>query len=137
MSEVNIFEYASRNALRFPSKIGGITVEQLWDLPLLSSRANGPCLNDTAKTINNSLRTASEDSFVKRAENTTNLRPLEVSLEIVKHIIKTKEEENAAALEFSKKRARRAKLVEALENRETADLSSMSKEDILKELESL
>ena len=56
---------------------------------------------------------------------------------MVKLVIEFRQEQNTAALEKREKRARRAKLLEALENRENNELASMSKDDILKQLEEL
>lgn len=44
----DIFEIASRRKYRFPSAIGELTVEQLWDLPLTDPK-RGATLDNVAK----------------------------------------------------------------------------------------
>ena len=43
-----LFIKAARKKFRFPSKVGMLNVENLWDLPLTS--ANKASLDDTART---------------------------------------------------------------------------------------
>ena len=57
-----MFEQASRSKFRFNSSQGLLTTEDLWDLPLTSTRyAN---LNDIAKELNRTLKATAEEDFV-------------------------------------------------------------------------
>lgn len=135
MTERNLFFIAAKTAMRFPSARGLLTVEDLFAMPLTS--VNGFSLNDTAKSISGSLKALGEESFVDNGKDAAQKQLLTDALDIVKAVIAHKQEENAAALARKNKKERRAKLLEAIENRDNADLASKSKEDLLKELEEL
>lgn len=94
MSENNIFEQASREKLRFPSIKGDLVIEQLWDLPLQSSRSNTVDLDSVARTVNADLKAVTEESFVQTRTNPVKAQ-LTLKLDILKHIIATKQTENA------------------------------------------
>lgn len=126
---MDIFEIAARKKFRFPSNKGELTAEQLWDLPLTG-------LDATARSVNAELKGITEDSFI-------NVKPdprkpdLETKLEIVKHVIAVKiqaQNDVAAAKDRAEKRR---KLLDALAAQEDKALSSMSKDDILKQLAAL
>ena len=131
---MNIFEQASKKKIRFSSNRGDLTVEQLWDMPLQSK--SGFDLDTIAKEVNRGIKASSEESFVttKASSATTTL---ELQLEVLKHIIAVKIEAAAVAAKRTENEARRAKLIEALENKQNSELNNMSSEDILKELEKL
>lgn len=131
---MNIFEQASKKKIRFNSNRGDLTVEQLWDMPLQSK--SGFDLDTIAKEVNRGIKASSEESFVttKASSATTTL---ELQLEVLKHIIAVKIEAAASAAKRTENEARRAKLIEALENKQNSELNNMSTEDILKELEKL
>lgn len=131
---MNIFEQASKKKIRFSSNRGDLTAEQLWDMPLQSK--SGFDLDTIAKEVNRGIKESSEESFVttKSSSATTTL---ELQLEVLKHIIAVKIEAAAVAAKRTENEARRAKLIEALENKQNSELNNMSSEDILKELEKL
>lgn len=136
---MNMFETASRKKYRFPSVKGDLTIEQLWDLPLIintPTRDVKADLDTIARTINTELKSVTEETFV--AVKPDPRKPdLETKLELVKYIIgiKIKAQEDARAA--SERASKRAKLVDALASKEDQALASMSKEDILKQLEAL
>ena len=106
-------------------------------ISLLSLKAqNGFSLDAVAKSVNGSLKALGEESFVDQGD-AVQRTALNDMLDVVKLVIEFRQEQNAAAQAKREKRARRAKLLEALENRENTELASMSKEDILKQLEEL
>ena len=94
MSTKNLFEKASRQKLRFASQRGDLTVEQLWDLPLTS--ANAASLDSIAVGLDTELRNTAPRSFVNSASTGNAL--LELKLDIVKHIIEVRVEENTRKL---------------------------------------
>jgi hypothetical protein len=69
---INIFEYASRNKIRFASPRGELSVEQLWDIPLRSKDDFN--LNTIAQTANKAVKNATEESFVETTRCTFVLR---------------------------------------------------------------
>lgn len=136
----NIFEKAARKKVRFPTVRGELTVEQLWDVPLTAAPAPTRDvkfdLDTIARTINSDLKSVSEESFVN-----TKVDPrkevYELQLEIVKHIIAVKIAEHEAAKKKAQNAEKRRAIVEAIAARESTDLASKSKDDLLKELAAL
>lgn len=134
MSEKNLLLIALSTGMRFPSNRGAITTEDLFSLPLTAT--NGFSLDSVAKSVNGALKALGEESFVDQGDAAQRTSLTEM-LDTVKLVIDYRQEQNAAAVAKREKRARRTKLLEALENRENNDLASMSKDDILKQLEEL
>lgn len=121
------FKKAARLKLRFPSVKGHLTVEQLYDLPLTSKA--GFDLDSVAKTINASLRVASEDSFVNPKPN-INQTLDQLCLDIVKEVIADKIAENEASAKAVANRHEREKLLEVLQGKKDAALANLSEEEL-------
>lgn len=134
MSE-ELYKYAAKNALRLPSKRGQLMVEQLFDLPLKA--ASGFDLDSVARAVSSELKAVGEESFVETAKTDPRKRPLEVALEIVKDVIKTKQDENAAALARKDRSEKRQKLLDALAIKENEKISQASVDEIKKQLDEL
>lgn len=134
MEQINIFELASRQKVRFESNRGLITTEQLWDLPLTSK--GGFDLDSVGQVILAELETTTTRSLVKTAPNLRTVE-LELQLALVKHVIAAKQEENAARLAAADKAAKREKLVTALANQEDKELANLSPEQIRAKLAEL
>lgn len=128
MSEVQIFEQASRQKLRFPSNRGELMTEQLWDLPLQSK--GGFDLDSVAKAVNAQLKSVTEESFVSNGSNPAKVK-LTLMLDVVKHIIAVKLAENEAARNKAANAAERQKLLDALGDKQTEELKGMSKDQLL------
>lgn len=128
------YKYAVQNKLRFTTNRGDIAAEDLFDLPLTSK--NGFDLDSVAKGVNTRLKAESEESFVTPPTNPKK-KPLEVALEIVKDVIATKQEANAAALAQSQRKAQKQKILEALEKKKDESLSQSSIDDLQKQLAEL
>jgi hypothetical protein len=123
----NIFEKASRLKLSFASVKGSLTVEDLWDLPLTSK--NGCDLDTIAKAVNKDLKASEEESFVTPASNPQRSL-LELRLEILKHIIVTRQAENQAALARKGREAELNRLVEILAKKQDEAMMGMTPEEI-------
>ena len=129
----NIFEQASRKRIRFDSVQGELSVEHLWHLPLTSAtKAN---LDDVAKEVNRQLIAAAETSFVKQTSPAKN--ELELKMEVVKHIIGVRLEENAAAAEKAANKDKANRLVAALEAAENKQFENMTPDQIKAEIAKL
>lgn len=135
--EQNIFEEAAKIKVRFVVKSenvnGVIMVEDLFYLPLESER--GLSLDLIAKGINRELKEATEESFVKPVTKGTSL--LELKLELVKHVIKVKQEEEKSRKEAAKIKAKREKLTKALAAGEDKALEKLTPAQIKKRLNAL
>jgi DNA gyrase/topoisomerase IV subunit A len=128
---MNLFEYATRSALRFTSSKGALTTEQLWDLPLQSK--TGFDLDNVAKSANAELKALTDDSFVATVEAPGKLMATS-KLEIVKHIISVRLAENEAARSAAARKAEREKLLEILGDKQDEALKSLSADEIKQRL---
>lgn len=133
MSEV--YKYAAQKGLRFPSCRGELTVEQLFLLPLKSK--SGFDLDSTAQTIYSELKSSEQESFVEEATASPRKKELEISLDIVKDVIKTKQDENKAQLAKTQKAIERKKILDALGAKKDQLLTQASVEDLEKQLAAL
>lgn len=134
MSITNIFEYAVRNKIRFASTRGELTAEQLWDVPLRSKDDFN--LNAVAKSAYQTLKDATEDSFVETTRTTLHVK-LETTLEIVKHVIEAKLGDEAAAKKRADNKIEREKLLGILAEKQAGKLSALSENELKKRIEAL
>jgi hypothetical protein len=130
-----MYKFAAQNKLRFPSNRGELTIEQLFDLPLKSN--SGFDLDSIARAINTSLKTIGDESFVETTNNDPRKKTLENSLELVKDVIKTKQEENATRLGKIKRAEERKKILDALAAKKEQQLSQASIEELEAKLAAL
>ena len=131
---MNIFEQATRRAIRFESAKGDLSVEQLWDLPLQSR--NQFDLDTVAKTVNRQLNAITEESFVSVRENPAK-ETLSLKLEIVKHIISVKLQEAEEARNRANKASEKEKLLRLLDEKQNEALRALTPEEIQERLKAL
>jgi precorrin-2 methylase len=131
---MNIFEQATRKNYTFSSTVGELNVINLWELPLTSARSAS--LDSVAKGINTKLKAEQEDSFVALPTNSRKVE-LEAKLEIVKHIIAVKLDENANRLEASANKKRKEHLVELLGRKQDQVTEAKTIEEIQAEIATL
>lgn len=130
----NIFEYATRNKLRFASVRGELTVEQLWEVPLRSRDDFN--LNVVAKTANKVWKDISEESFVESARTPEHTRR-EMALEVVKYVIEQKISEELAAKTRAEKKAEKEKLLSILAEKQDGKLSTLSEKELQRRIAAL
>jgi hypothetical protein len=123
-----MFEKASRLQLRFPTSKGNATVEDLWMLPLTK-------LNLIAKDLNKEIKAVEEEDFLE--EKSSADVALKLKFDIVLHIIKTKQAENKALIEASKKAEKKQELLDLLDAKEKEAMKDMSVDDIRAEIAKL
>lgn len=82
-----LYKKASKRKLRFKTDHGNISVEDLWDVPLIS-RTHNLSIDNIAKALNKELKADEEESFVTPV--TKKKTVTELKFEIVKDIIKTR-----------------------------------------------
>jgi len=122
------FENAIRNKYRFVCRLGNLGVEDLWDLPLTTAKADGSSLNNIAKELSRQLKAESEEDFVSTKSSIN--KELQEKLDIVIYVIKVRKEENEALRNAADKTAKKAKLLEVLARKQDQAIESMSEEDI-------
>lgn len=133
MSEVNCFEVSTRKKDRFATKRGQLPVEDLWDLPLKSQ--NGVSLDAVGREIKRAIRDLEEESLIDTPS--TELSELQRKLDVVLHIIKTKQDENKTKLEAEERKRYKREVQEALSRKKLQQLDNRSVEDLEKELANL
>lgn len=126
-----MFEQASRSKLRFDSSKGGLTTEDLWDLPLTSPSGNRANLDAIAMDLYRQTRESAEIiSFVNPAAESREKAELELRLAIVKHVIDTKLAERAAMEAAAERRNKKQRLLELIAHKQDEELSSKPIEEL-------
>lgn len=131
---MNMFEAAIRNKYRFPSTVGALTVEDLWDLPLSNKR--GASLDDVAKTIYKELKDSEDQvSFVRKESAASS--ELSAKLDIVKHIIDVKMAEQDARMQAKERKEKKEKIMSIIAQKEDEQLKEANLDDLKKMMEAL
>lgn len=127
MSEVNLFEVATRENYLFPFK-GMINVIDLWNLSLTN-------LDSVFKTLNAEIKKSEEESLLnaktKEDEELTN------KIEIIKYIVNKKLAEKEARENEKKNKEKKQRILEIKAKRQDEALENMSDEDLDKLLADL
>lgn len=130
-----MFERANRLKLRFESPQGALTAEDLWDLPLTSTRANVANLNNIAKEVSRQLKHAGEEDFVNPKSGADEI--LQLKLDIAKHIIAVRQTENEAVRTVAERKERKARLLELIARKQDEELGAKSTEELQAMVEAL
>jgi len=125
--EINIFETAVRNKFRFDFR-GLQSVESLWDLSVRD-------LDSIFKTLNSQVKQIKEESLLDT--KTQQNEELDVKIEIVKYIVKTKLEEEQLRNDSKNKKQKKQELYELLESKKNENLKGKSEEEIQKMIDEL
>lgn len=123
----NIFEYATRNKVRFSFR-GLISVEDLWDLSLTN-------LDSIYKELNKQSKQSEEESLLNIKTQEDEL--LNVQIEIVKHIVSVKLAEKEAREKASAKKAQKQKIMSIIAAKQDEALQNSSIDDLQKMLDEL
>ena len=134
---MNIFEYASRNKLRFQGPKGPLTVEQLWDLPLTASRETELDLDSVAIAASAALRNAREEESFVRPVTSLGRVELEIRLDILRHIIAVKIADRDESKRARENAQQKDLLLSILAEKENEGLRKMSPEDLRKKIAEL
>ena len=125
-----MFEKATRGHYRFASPQGALTVEDLWDLPLVSKNPARASLDGIAKTLYKQLKETTEiESFV--SEHPRADADLQAQFDLVKHIIKVRLAENEAETQKAKRAAEKQKILEIISRKQDAQLEAAPIEDLI------
>ena len=124
-----MFEKASRTKLRICTKMGVISIEDLWTLSL-------PALDDIAKSLNKEVKALEEESFIAEVTSSGN-EPVELGFAIVKHVIKYKLERKKEQKSIEANKAKKAEIAEIIHRKQAAALEEKTEEELLKLLDDL
>ena len=123
-----MFEKTVRLKLRFGSPQGNLTAEDLWDLPLTSTRATVANLNSIAKDISRKLKAEGEEDFVDPKTSANEI--LQLQLDIVKHVIQVKQGENEFARVAAARKEQKARITELIARKQDQQLEGKTLEEL-------
>ena len=123
----NIFEYATRNKVRFSFR-GLISSEDLWDLSLTN-------LDAIYKDLKKQSKQSEEESLLNIKTQEDEL--LNVQIEIVKYIVSVKLAEKEAREKASAKKAQKQKIMSIIASKQDEALQNSSIDDLQKMLDEL
>lgn len=121
------FEQASRLKLRFSTPQGLLSAEDLWDLPLTSTRGRAN-LNDIAKAINAELKAAGEEDFVNPKPGGNDV--LQLKMDLVKHVISVIQSENESVRLAADRIEKKKQLLELIARKQNQELEGKSREEL-------
>lgn len=127
MTVENIFEYATRNKVRFLYK-GSVSVEDLWDLSVTE-------LDKVFKTLNSQRKQSQEESLLNTKSKEDEI--VDVQIAIVKHIVTVKLAEKEAREKAAENKAKKQKIMAIMAARDEKALENASDEDLQKMLAEL
>ena len=129
-----MFEKATRLKLRFSTPVGAVVAEDLWDLPLTSTRGR-PNLDDVARDLHKQLKSGDDVSFVTKAQKSDEL--VQLKFDIVKHIIDVRLVENEAAAKKKEIAEKKQQILGLIANKENAALAEKPIEELRKLVEAM
>ncbi len=127
MSNVSIFEQATRAKLRFATPKGTLSVEDLWELPL-TSKTGQANLDDIAKGLHRELKASDEVSFVE--EKTTANTVTNLKFEVVKSVIDTLVVERKNAQETRVRSEKKQQILSLIAQKENEKLAGSSLDEL-------
>ena len=125
-TNINIFLQASRVKLRFPSVIGMVNIEDLWDLPLTSESPKKASLDSigapllSLKTDLEKVRGAS--ILADASAPSAALVQVTLQVDILREIARIRQEENKAKTVAAAMRLERERLDALIQGREEKEL---------------
>jgi tRNA uridine 5-carbamoylmethylation protein Kti12 len=129
-----MFEKLSRMKARFDSPQGNLTIEDLWDIPLVGHK-NKANLDDIARGLSKQVKESETESFVVKPPK-SNQDDL-VKFEAVKHVIAIRLAENDAAKVRMENKQKKHQLLQLITQKENEQLAGQSIDDLRKMVEEL
>lgn len=129
----DIFERASRLAIRFVTRVGTLCVEDLWGLPLQSDKGRVN-LDEIGLALQAQLKIDGK-SLVAPEQKVDEV--LQLSFDIIKHVIDVKIAERTAAKDSRDRAAKKQQLLSIIADRENDELRGKPLEDLKKALAEL
>jgi len=133
----DLFQRATRAKLRFESPRGLLSVEDLWDLPLSSTVATKPNLDDIARGLHKKLTSGTEISFVSPTGKSPAVERDQLAMDVVKHVISVRVAENEAASQARAKAERKKQILEIIADKEVDALRNKDPEELRRLLNEL
>ncbi len=134
----NIYKQAAQTKLRFESKRGLLTVEDLFTLPLSQGEIN---LRDLAIAVNKKLAKSDTDipDFLadEQTAQTVEQQVYQLQLDVLKDVIETRKEEIAAATNAQKRNQERAAIRDLIAKKKQGNLEGLSLEELEEKLQEI
>lgn len=127
MENEKIFEFATRNKVRFPYR-GVISVEDLWDLSVEN-------LDSIFKALNRQVKQTQEESLLEIKTKEDKL--LEIQIAIVKHIVEVKVEEEEKRQKARERKEQKQKIMSIMASKQDEALQNKSLDELKKMLNEL
>jgi len=124
-----MFEKAAKLKLRFDTTSGPLSVEDIWDLPLTSTKGKAN-LDDIARGLHKQLKSGDDVSFVvptRKSDETIQLK-----FDLVKHVIDARLAENQAALLEKERADKKQRIMGIIAAKQDETLQGMSLDDLKK-----
>lgn len=131
MSDVNIFEQATRLDLLFQLPVGELNIQSLWKLKPV--KRNGKLVDDLADyeiELNEQLSKFSQVRRRGSVAKTNEQELLELRLAIVSHILDVKDAEAQAAKEEAAKKVHNQKIQDLIAKKQEDKLGELSLEEL-------
>jgi len=129
---MDLFTEAVKTGVSFSTERGQLLPQQVWQLPLTGN--NGFNLDTISRSLLKKVRSVEEKSLVTEVKvDTTD----ELRLEILKFIIKDKQEDQEASKLALANKQKKQQLLALKANKQTEALNNLSEEDIDKQLAEL
>lgn len=135
-----LFIEGTRKKWRYTSKKGLLTVEDLWNLPLLAragSAFEGCDLNSVAVAVDDEITASKRKTFTATKTVDSKVAELEKMLDLVKYVIAVREEEAEAVAKRNSMADKRRELRDALAAARARELGSASVAELEKKLAEL
>jgi len=130
---MNIYKEAAKKKIRFNTKKGLLTVEDLFDLPMTTTIATRVSLNDIGVEIAKKLKNYEVLDFIETKKDSAQ-ELLKLKLEIIKDIIQDKKEERDKAKKAAEKKRQKELIMELIERKKMSELENKSLEELEKML---
>jgi hypothetical protein len=134
----NIFLQASRARLRFPSVVGQLTIEDLWDLPLTAESPKKPSLENIGAPLlarqNDLTKLRGESILSDATAPSAELVQVTLQVSILREVARIRQEENKARTVAAAAKSERDRLDALIQGREEKELPL---EELKKRRESL
>lgn len=124
----DIFAIATRKKFRFDTTQGQLCIEDLWDLPLQTTRPNRASLDTIAIELNKELKDSDTTSFVDDAPVSND--DVKAKFDIVLHIIEVRKAENKAEETQRVSAQKKQRMLELIANKEDEALAGKSIEEL-------
>lgn len=130
----DIFLTATRRGLRFPSIVGQLTTEDLWSLPLTTTRPNKASLENIGNALLKRQAELEAGSILVDSGTSPEKATVDLQVAILRKVVEVRKAENAERLDAANKASERQRLAEAIARRE---LNETPVEELKKRLDAL